>query len=230
MKKFNFKKILSLAMALVVAFGTLAVGSVTANAATNKYYYYPPTPAWTGTEYGVYVWSDNGDEGTVTKVTSSNTSVIKVVKEKWDGKTYYFLKAKKAGTSYITVTYKKASGKKATIKKKVRAKKYPYEIKSLKVNGKKVKVSNNKFYYNTKVSKSKTKLNIKMALKSGWKIVSVYADRSKTGKSFSTFKVTKSALLNGKAIKFPTKYKYCYISVELKKGDDYISYAFDFNR
>jgi hypothetical protein len=142
----------------------------------------------------------------------------------------YNIDPKAAGTATLTVNFTTPSGEAKTLSKNVVVKAYPKEIKSLKVNGKKVNTNKYKFFYSKKMSKSKTSVKIKMALKKGWKITNIYADRSTNGDKYTQFKVKKSALKNGKAIKFGKKYKYMWINVTMKKGNDIIQYTFDFYR
>lgn len=232
MSKMRFKKILSLVLTAFVAIGTLAAGAVQVNAADEHWELWVPTPVWTGTSYGIDVsdW-ENNEFATITSAKSSDSSVLKVKKYTYDdGSVFWEMKGKKAGKAKITVKFTKPSGETGTIKKTVKVKKFPYEFKSLKVNGKKINIKKNKFYLDEKVSKSKTKLYIKMALKKGWKVIDVYADRSKNGNKYSTFKVSKSAVKKGTAIKFPKKYKYCDINVTMQKGKDIIYYTFSFRR
>ena len=234
MKKLTFKKIASLFLAFVVAIGTLAASSVSVTAKSSSWFIGISDTCWTETMYGFGVYNaDNPDkEGKIKSVKSSNTKIFKVKKEtyEYNGKKYTqgTLTPKKPGKAKLTVVFKTPSGKEQKLTQTITVKKYPYEINSLKVDGKTVKIKDYKFYYGKKTSKDTVK--IKMALKDGWKIDSIYADRSKTGKTFKEFKVNKSALKNGTAIKFPKKYKYLWINVQLTNGKDYIHYSFDFYR
>lgn len=171
--------------------------------------------------------------GKVTSVTSSNSKVVKVVKETYTnekGKKQYFfhLNYKKAGTAKLTVKYTRANGKKATIKETLKIKKYPNMIKSLKVNGKAVKVSKNKFVYSVSSFK-KTSAKIKMATKNGWKVKEATVDFY--GKSYSYKELKKSVITKGSSISIPKKYERAivYIYMENKAGDQ-ITYEVDFIR
>ena len=231
MRKFNFRKILSLALAAFVAFGTFAVGAVGVNAETENWGIDGEDSFWAGSTSWFNVYdSGNDTPGTITSATSSNNKVFSIQKETFGGNTDFFMKGVGAGTAVLTVNFTTPSGETKTLTKSVLVKKYPKEIKSLKVNGKKVNTSKYKFYYNKKISKSKTKVNVKMALKKGWKIIGVTAERTKDRKTWKKFTVKKSALTKGKPIKFGKKYKDMYIYIELKKGNDIIWYSLDFYR
>lgn len=176
---------------------------------------------------------DKSYEGKVTSVTSSNNNVVKVVKdtyynEKGKKATSYHLKYVKAGAADITVKYTRPNGQKAVIKKTLQIKKYPNMIKSLKVNGKTVKTSKNKFQYSVNKFK-KTSAKIKMATKNGWKVKEVTADYY--GKSYKYKELKKSVVTKGTAISFPKKFNYMiiYIYMENKSGDQ-ITYEVDLFR
>ena len=230
-----FKRIAALLLAAVVAIGTFTAGAVNVNAASKDWHIGIGDPAWTGTDWYLSVYNINtGSEGTIISAKSSNTNIFKIRKETYemDGKkiTNFFLKGKKAGKAKLTVTFKTKSGTKKTISQTVRVKKYPNEIKSLKVDGKTVNTKENKFFYSKKISKSKASIKIKMALKDGWKIDSVSAQRAKKDGVYKDFTVKKSQLKKGTAIKLSTKYKEFSINVQLRKGDDHIHYTFIFYR
>lgn len=229
MKKFNFRKILSLALAAFVAFGTFAAGAVSVNAADDGWYIGISDTIWTGEEIYFGVYDANENMGDITSIASSNNGVLSAQKEVYDDFTYYYVKGVTAGTATLTVNFNTSSGAQS-LSQNILVKKYPKQIKSLKVNGKKVNTNKNKFFYAKKVSKKKTKVNIKMALKKGWKITNVSATRWTKNGEPKNFKVSKSAIKKGKAIKFSKKYTGMYINVEMKKGSDIINYEFNFYR
>jgi hypothetical protein len=229
--KFKFRKILSLVLAAFVAFGMLGVGTLAVNAETENWVLNTEDSIWEGANAWFDVYDEGNDApGGITSVTSGNTGVLSIEKEVYDGVTEYRGLGVAPGTAQVTVNFTTPSGQTKSLTKNIVVKAYPKEIKSLKVNGKKVNTSKNKFFYNKKVSKSKGSVKIKMALKKGWKITNIYADRSTNGDKYTQFKVKKSALKNGKAIKFGKKYKYMWINVTMKKGNDIIQYTFDFYR
>lgn len=233
MKK-SFNKITSMLLALCLVLGSVAFGAGEAFATGEDWVLGISNSFWVGeTDYTwVYDANDIG-VATLTNVTSSNAAVIAVAKDSWeeDGITYaeFWLTAKGAGSATVTATFKDQDGNEGTVSEIVTVKKYPKQIKSLRVNGKKVKVSKHKYNYSKRLKK-KTKVNIKMALKKGWKISSVYGERWTKSGNNKSFKIKKSTLLKGKTIKFPKKYTGMWISVEMKKGNNYIYYSFDFYR
>lgn len=235
MRKFNFRKILSLALAAFVAFGTFAVGAVGVNAATEDWYIDIDDSIWAGTSYWIGVYDRNSNDpatsfGTVTSATSSNNGVFKISKDTYDNGVSFNVEPVAKGTATLTVNFTTPSGEAKTVSKNIVVKKYPKQIKSLKVNGKKVSTSKNKFFYSKKLSKSKTSAKIKMALKKGWKITKVEATYFTKKGTPKDFKVSKSAIKKGKAIKFGKKYKEMNIYVQMKKGSNTIWYSFWFFR
>ena len=114
------------------------------------------------------------------------------------------------------------------IKKTITVKKYPNQIKSLKVNGKAVKVSENKYFLDSKTGK--TSVKIKMALKKGWKIKNVEAYAYTKNYTEKKISATKKAISKGSAISFPKKYRELHVTVNMSKGKDVVSYTFYFYR
>lgn len=237
MKK-SFNKITSMLLALCLVLGSVAFGAGEAFATGENWSLDVMTSLWAGDNTWVWVYDANSEDytkATVTGVTSSNPAILAVsagkAYDEYDREyTEFMLTGKTPGSAAITVNYTTPNGETGTLSATIQVKKYPKQIKSLKVNGKKVKISKHKYNYSKKVKKSKTTLTIKMALKKGWKISSVNAGRwTKSGK-FSDVKVKKKALLKGKTIKFPKKYSDMFINVEMKKGSSYINYEFYFWR
>ena len=180
--------------------------------------------------------NDKSYEGKITSVTSSNKKVVKVIKdtylnEKGKKAAIYHLKYVKAGTAEITVKYTRPNGKKAVIKKTLQIKKYPNMIKSLKVNGKTVKVSKNKFQYSVTKVKKKTSAKIKMATRNGWKVREVTADYYGKGKTYKYKELSTSVVTKGTAISFPKKFNYMiiYVYMENESGDQ-VTYEVDIFR
>lgn len=188
-------------------------------------------------ENGLNVYDKNTKDydnyATITDVKSGKKSVLTVKKstfkdEKGKKQVYYWLDAKKVGKATITVKYKDASGKTGTLKKTITVKKYPNQIKSLKVNGKAVEVSENKYFLDSKTGK--TSVKIKMALKKGWKIKNVEAYAYTKNYTEKKISATKKAISKGSAISFPKKYKELHVTVNMSKGKDVVSYTFYFYR
>ncbi len=177
---------------------------------------------------------DSEEYKAVDKVVSSDKDVVSIKTDKWkdeNGKTHknFELKAKKAGKVTITVDYTTPEGTKVQQDVYIRVKKYPKQIKSLKVSGKKVKVSKNKYTYFKGKYKS-TKASVKVALKKGWKIDGVWAFMyTKSGKE-KEVKITKKMITKGTSFKFPKKYRYMNIGFAMNKGNDWLYYYIDLSR
>lgn len=135
----------------------------------------------------------------------------------------FFMKSKAPGEAVITAKYIiNGESEPRTMTQYVTVEKYPNHIKSLKVAGKTVKISQNKYNYE-KTNFKKTAFNVKLALKKGWKITSlngVYTDYERD----KSFKVTKKMITGKKKISFPKKWKECSIKINMKNGDKTISY------
>lgn len=224
MKK-RFSKILSLMLAAVVAFGTIGISTSGAYAVSHKWTIGCQDYIWKGDSIYVSVYDQINDyaDAQVTKVVSSNKN-IKVIKNKDGSDVWFNLKGKKIGKAKITV-YFKAPGS-STVKHKsktIRVKAYPNEIESLKVCGKSVKISSNKFNYHVYEYK-KTSPSVKLALKKGWKIDSIYAYAYTKSGAEKKMKITKKMLKNGTAFSLAKKYRDLYIDIGMIKGDDYSNY------
>ena len=187
------------------------------------------------------MWAGDGgywveiDGATVESVKSSNTAVLVAKKgysyDENNVKTpYYYLNAKKAGKATITVDYSTPDGETGTLEKIITVSKYPNHIKSLKVDGKTVKISKNKYDYSKKAGKNTKSFKIKMALKNGWKIGSIEAYKYKKDDTRKKMKVTKTMLSKGSVISFEKKYQSCYVTVYMYKGSDEISYSISLYR
>ena len=187
---------------------------------------------------GQYLWVgannvESGEEATIDSIVPSDSSMVSIKANTWEDNgevyKYYDIKAKKAGKVTLTVNYTTPDGTKVKQDALIRIKKYPNPIKSLKVSGKTVKVSKNKYFYSKGKYKS-TKAAVKVALKSGWKITDVRAYwYTKSGKE-KKVKITKKMLTKGTAIKFPKKYASINIGFTMMKGDDWIDYNVDLYR
>lgn len=218
-----FKRTVSLIIAILMIFGIICFGITVADAAYAAggagiqeagLTFYLPDILWKGqNKYPVSVYATDGSKVTITKVVSSKTDVIKVVKSGGD----YLLSAKKAGKSSITVSCRIKDGPVRTLTSSTAVKDYPNQIKSLKVNGKAVKISKHKYNYTTDGYKG-TSVKIKMAVKDGWKITDAWGFLyNKKGKSTQA-KVTKAKIKSGKAISFAKKYKSIYVSIKMKNS------------
>ena len=150
----------------------------------------------------------------VTKVASSKPSVLKPVFNKNIEKVK--LQAKKPGKCKVTVTYK-IDGRTYSVSAAYQVLSYP--LKSVKVNGKAVKLTKHDlYYYLGKYKKSSAKVSFVAA--KGWKVVSIKR-HTLTGKA----KTAK----NGATISTPNK-DITTVSITLKKGKVRFVYSVSFNR
>ncbi|MBQ6440345.1 MAG: hypothetical protein IJJ06_09525 [Mogibacterium sp.] len=199
---------------------------------TDNSYYAGVKDAYLGVGYYDSA-KDKSYDGKLTSVTSSNTSVVSVSKlsaydEKGKKIKIFRLNYKKAGTAKLTVKYTRPNGKKATITKTLVIKKYPNMIKSLKVNGKTVKISKNKLRYTVKAFKN-TSAAIKMATKNGWRITEATIDYY--GKTYKYKELKKSVVTKGSKISIPKKYDHAIVYIYMyDKNDNRIVYEIDFFR
>ena len=168
-------------------------------------------------------------EGKITSVVTGNKNVIGIKKSSYynaKGKkqTMYTMDCKKSGKAKLTVKFKTAKGKTGTIRTEVKVKKYPAQIKSLKVNGKKVNTSKKKYLYEVRKYK-KASATVKMKVKAGWKVQDAqYYLFGSTGSKNGTLK--SSVITGGKKISFPKKYSQLMVTISMtNKNNDYISYT-----
>lgn len=237
MKRNRLQRLASLALSMFVALSMMAVSTGGAYAASTWECPIGHDGALYQDEYtGVWVYNTNtGKSAKVTSVKSNNSKVAKVYKNTYkdeNGKKQvsFTVQGKKPGKAKLTVKFK-SGGKTKTIKKNISVKKYPNQIKSLKINGKKVKIKGDRKFYYSKSKYKKTSAKIKMQLQKGWKITHVYGNYSnyKNGK-YGKISGVKKKITSGKKINFPKKWTDMYIYVEMKKGNDIISYDVSFWR
>lgn len=220
MKSKKLTRIASLLLSVFVAFGMLAAFTVKPEAGSGSYYdIFTKKPLYVG-EKG-YVGAYYGETYLqIVSVKSSNPSVVKV---KYNGYgEYYYTVGKKIGKAKVTISYRDLNGNIQTANRLVRVKKYPYEIKSLSVGGKKVNTNKKKFSYETRYKKTTVPVNMK--LKKGWEISYINAGVNLKNGKWKDVKVTKKMLTGGKTIKFPKKYNSLSIFVTMNKGNEYIDY------
>jgi hypothetical protein len=177
----------------------------------------------------VYNRNDSKKKATIFGVTSSNPVVAYVY---YDVKTNKFrIQTGKVGKTTITVNYAPSGGRPSTFTQVLVVKKYPNHIRSLKVNGKKVKIKGSKRYAYTAKVKNRTKINVRMALKNGWTIDKVtgycYKKNDTKGVKISG---AKKKVKKGKTIKFPKKYYRMSLVIMMKKGKNNISYTINLYR
>lgn len=228
LKKRILKRIPALLMTAVLAAGLAAFGAEPVSAATPGWNLGLSSTMYEGQTAYVSVYkSGSYESGTLTSVTSGNPNIAAVTKESGG---LYSIKAKAVGSTVVNAGFKAPGVAAGNVSSKLTVKKYPKQIKSLKVNGKKVRIKGSKRYkLNKKCSSSKAR--IKMQLKSGWKITSVTANYySKATGQMTKAKVTKKMVKNGKAFKFPKEYNTMWVTVMMMKGSKYIFYDFTFWR
>ena len=225
------RRIASLMLSLVMAF-SLVIASIGEVNAESKYQLMMPDNMWANDPSGYSVSAfetSTQNYYDAVKITTSNSKVIKVESYKYEGNRSYLLYAKKPGKAVIKVTIKLKNGTRKTLKRTVQVKKYPAPLKSLKVNGKAVGLSANKYQVEKKVSGSK--VSAKVAPKSGWKIAAVYGHYYDKNWNMKDVKVTKTAVKKGTSISFPKKYGSMdiYVALVNSKGESF-SYGIHFVR
>jgi len=238
MKKL-FSKAASLMLILCLAFGMFSFSAANTFATDEDWQIDTETARWVGDESDWLEVYDYLQEdywlkpATINSVTSSDDKVLKpregvYYDEDENQIGFWLLQAKKAGKATITVDFTKPDNTSGTLTKTITVRKYPYPIKSLKVNGKTVKVSKHKYHYLKKTSK--TKVKVKMATKNGWKIASVYGFKYDKYGNEKEITVKKSTLTKGKLLSFAKKYRDLVITVTMTKGSKRITYYINFYR
>ena len=223
MKKIN--RITSFMLAVFVAFSMIIASTASSYAVGDWHFYLDGEgTVFVGQFIGYGLWKDGSDqEATVKSINSSNPKVIKVRKYTYEGRTYYDLIAKKPGTAKLTFKYRLPGGKNRTYKKKLKVLAYPNMIGSLKVNGKKVKISGEqRYYYFTKYKKTSATINLK--LRDGWEVEEVYANYYKANTSKTQRIKGAEKLISGSKISFPKKWDGMNFSIQMKKGNERINY------
>ena len=232
MKRSRLQRLASLALSMFVALSMMAAGTGGVYAESNWYVGAGNNGIIYQGEYsGTWVYNTKTEkDAKITSVKSSN-SRIKVyrnnhIDENGKKQVSFTIQGKKPGKAKLTIKFK-AGSKTKTVKKTVRVKKYPNQIKSLKINGKTIKTKGDrKFFYNNSSKYKKTSAKIKMKLKKGWKISYINGNyySYKTDKSGKISNI-KSKISSGKTIKFPKKWTSMHVNVEMTKGNDVITYS-----
>ena len=203
---------------LVLTLLVSAVCATTAFAATVKIV---PSTLWTGTTYeypDAFEVENFPDNAKVTSVKSSNTKLLKVVSFTSDIEETV-LKAVKAGKPKLTIKYKVGS-KTYTKSATFTIKAYPKAYQYIKVNGKAIDLTKNKFYYD--VNKyTKTTAKIAYKLNSGWSLEYSYGYATNGANAFEP--------VNNKSFKVP-KGKNVEVYFVFKKGSTRLQYCVRFNR
>lgn len=238
MKRSRLQRLVSLVLSMFVAMSMMIAGTGGVFAASN----WEAGVENDGTLYkgqysGTWVYNTKTyKDAKITNVKSSNSKIVKVNKNTYEdenGKkqTSFSIYGRKAGKAKLTINFKDGS-KTKKIRKTVKVKKYPNQIKSLKINGNKVNLKGDKRYnyYNTSKYKKKS-AKIQLKLKKGWRISNISGNyyNYKTGKE-GKISSLKSKISKGKTIKFPNKWTSMDVHVEMTKGDDTIAYHISFWR
>lgn len=227
MKKMIFKRISAGLIALVVAFCMLYISVSYVNAASGVYTGLSDV-MWVGenADFGAREKPDSKHE--VVKVSSSDPTVLKVHYNKGDEDAV--AKGRKAGKATLTVVYRIGEQPASTLTQEIKVKKYPNEIKKLTINGKAVRISSHKFNVSKKCTATAPK--VKITLKKGWKIKSVYSQANdyKNPKIKKKI-VTKTMLTKGKSFSFPKRYGQMFIDIVMvnQKGEE-IKYSISLYR
>ena len=127
----------------------------------------------------------------------------------------------KSGKTKVTFFFTTDDKEKKSISKTVRVKKYPKEIKSLKVNGKTINTSKKSKWFTCDVRAKSTKCSIKLSTKKGWKLVSVQSSISiGAGDCISNYskKITKKMIKKGTEFKFSQRYDDLYVFCTMKNS------------
>ena len=238
MKNLKIQNVLSLMIAVFVAFGILAVGTANVDAASGKNKAYISGRAGDNKIYvgdtgsaGVYN-TKTGKSLSITSLKVGNKSTIKPKKYSYrDAKgkkiVWYELKGKKVGKTKVTIKYK-VNGKTKTVKKTVKVIAYPNPIESIKVNDKTVKLTGEaRFMFDQKWKKNKAKIEITPS--EGWKIVEVYGScwNQKSTKS-TKIKGIKKAVKKGTDFTLAKNRSSAYVDIVLEKDGKTFYYSVDF--
>lgn len=134
-------------------------------------------------DYG-YQIGNFGDKLTIKNMKSSNKSVVTASAVKEGTLTYIDFKIKKAGSSVLTFKVK-IGNKTFSYKTKVNVRKYTNPLKTCKIGSRNFIPTFN-MYNSCEVGK-KMSGKFKLALKSGWKLVSIQTYNSETGGNFKSY-------------------------------------------
>lgn len=232
----KLKKLMSLMIAVFVAFSMMVIGTDEASAASAKVKVYinnqieKTNHIYVGEQTYVTAYATKGDKyPTIKKVKVADKSVakVKIKKNKYNGKIFreYYVVGKKPGKTKVSVRYK-FKGKTKTKNLTVTVREYPNPLASLTINGKNIPLAGDTgFLYEAKCKK--TKVRIKAVAAEGWEITSVdsYTVYGKSNKvkdlNFKNIKKAKNKIKNGKVITFPKKHRNMTtcIYLENEEGD-----------
>lgn len=211
-----------------------------------------PGTFWIGQdEEWLRLTDKDGGSADIDSITQSN-KVFRVSKDKYqdeNGNTHYdvYIRPVRTGSTRFTINYTDEDGaQRVMTTKKFRVKKYPKEIKSLIVNGHKIKTEKKAKLPNGKkadtryaycVKNKGVKARIKMKLNKGWKITDVSSvlsrgndDDIRSYEKVTKKIITKQTVTNGKKIVFPKSWEELTVCVTMKKNGETIDYCVVFFR
>lgn len=123
---------------------------------------------WVGSPKQAVILLNWPEGAKVTSITSAKPATLKVGKKAGYGPYGLWMQPLKAGKCKVTVKYK-LNGKTKSAVQTMTIKKYPSPISWLKVNGKKVNLTKNKFLVENK-KYTKKQFTVAFKLNSGWKV------------------------------------------------------------
>ncbi len=179
---------------------------------------------WAGCEYfgpvGIINLSDSA------RIISIKSGSPKVIKPHRDGPGLYdnYLEPLKPGKAKITVKYRDG-GKSGTLSATYTVKKYPNPLSYVKVNGQKINIKGNKYYYDVNKYK-KTSATIVVKPAKGWKIMWTWGYTEKAdGSDFQEFEPR-----SGKAFKIKKGRNAGAFFTLVNEQGDFIQYGIHFYR
>ena len=231
MKKNYFKKLLSLMLTLVAAAGMLVFSAMPSHAADGWKVWTNET-MFAGTTGYLVVTNGSNEKAAITGVTSNKPGVVSILETPYEDEGVKLVRfdpvAKKKGKAKLKVSFTTPAGEAKTGTVKITVKKYPKQIKSLKINGEKIDVKANKLRLDKAITGNSAL--IKFKLKKGWKISSVRGNYWLADGSEAKIGKVKKLIKKGKKIRFPEEYTGMYINVEMKKDNSYINYVLNLHR
>ena len=159
----------------------------------------------------------NPDTAMVHSVKSSNPKVLAVKKDINEDYGYKII-PKKKGTAKLKVSCSK-DGEKYTLKATYKVKAYPNVIESLKVNGKKLKVTVKKNAYKTpEMTFSDGVATVQLTKKDDWNIDYVYALMWNSEGGGDQVEIPVSTIEDGSEISIPEEYTHADIEINISKS------------
>lgn len=148
-----------------------------------------------------------------------------------DGEYYYspaYKDQAQPGKYKVKVSWKDKAGKKLSRTETLRIKNYPNEIKSLKIDGKKVKIKEGNRFHHKIDEITNNEISIQMKLKKGWKIKKIF-NFAMCDNGFEDFKLTRKMLAKGGKIKLPENCSFFLIKIDMEKDGNRIPYEIEYD-